>query len=141
MGVRTLIVEEARSWIGVRWRHQGRSRELGVDCSGLIAVVAHKLKLVEYDYVRYSREAQTWNMADHLRKAGMVEKPFMQMDSGDVIIMSRTDLPYHCGIVDMLDSEHKLIHSFLGGKREVTSEPLARWRAYMILCLQFPNIQ
>ena len=29
-----LIVAEARRWIGVRWRHQGRSRS-GVDCIGL----------------------------------------------------------------------------------------------------------
>ena len=31
---REMVVAEARTWIGVKWRHQGRTRE-GVDCIGL----------------------------------------------------------------------------------------------------------
>src|SRR5699024_7702666 len=31
------LVRAARGWVGVRWRHQGRSRD-GVDCGGLLVV-------------------------------------------------------------------------------------------------------
>jgi hypothetical protein len=36
----------ALSWLGVPFAHQGRSRELGVDCAGLILRVAQELGLL-----------------------------------------------------------------------------------------------
>lgn len=40
----------ALSWLGVPFRHQGRSREHGVDCAGLAICVARDLGLVEPDW-------------------------------------------------------------------------------------------
>lgn len=34
------IVEEARSWKGTRFQHQGRLKGQGVDCAGFVAIVA-----------------------------------------------------------------------------------------------------
>jgi cell wall-associated NlpC family hydrolase len=36
------VIENARSWVGVRFRHQGRTR-FGVDCLGFIAAVCSEL--------------------------------------------------------------------------------------------------
>jgi cell wall-associated NlpC family hydrolase len=36
------VIENARSWLGVRFLHQGRSR-FGVDCLGFIAAMLHEL--------------------------------------------------------------------------------------------------
>ena len=38
------VVDCARSWIGTRFRHQGRSRS-GVDCLGLLVMVAKECEL------------------------------------------------------------------------------------------------
>ena len=36
------IVAAARTWLGVPWRHQGRTRQ-GVDCAGLVVLVGRGL--------------------------------------------------------------------------------------------------
>lgn len=50
------VIDEARAWVGVPFLHQGRSRQ-GVDCIGLIIVVAKDLGLVpaEFDSRNYGR--------------------------------------------------------------------------------------
>ena len=48
MVTRTDIVAAARGWLGVPWRHQGRSRA-GVDCVGLVVVVCRSLGLSDHD--------------------------------------------------------------------------------------------
>lgn len=37
------IVQEARSWVGAPYRHQGRSKDTGVDCIGLASEVLENL--------------------------------------------------------------------------------------------------
>lgn len=50
------IVKAARSYLGVRWRHQGRTVEKGIDCLGLIVCVVHDMGLyVDEDYTRYRK--------------------------------------------------------------------------------------
>lgn len=46
------IVAAARGWVGVPFRHQGRDREAGVDCVGLVIVVAQELGLVPANFER-----------------------------------------------------------------------------------------
>ena len=43
------VVREARTWVGVPFRHQGRDRT-GVDCVGLPIVVLQNLGAVETDF-------------------------------------------------------------------------------------------
>lgn len=46
--LREWVVNEARRFVGVRFRHQGRALEpgnSGVDCLGLLMAVAHNLRL------------------------------------------------------------------------------------------------
>jgi cell wall-associated NlpC family hydrolase len=40
---RQQIVDTARAWVGTPFRHQGRTREKGVDCIGLVIGVAAEL--------------------------------------------------------------------------------------------------
>jgi cell wall-associated NlpC family hydrolase len=54
---RTDIVAAARTYLGVPWRHQGRTRA-GLDCAGLIVMVARDLALSDYDSTAYGRRAQ-----------------------------------------------------------------------------------
>lgn len=48
------VVEEARKWLGVPWKHQGRDRS-GLDCGGLIVVIARAFEISDYDIRGYRR--------------------------------------------------------------------------------------
>ena len=51
------FVEAARGWLGVPWRHLGRTRA-GVDCIGLVLVAAAAAGLDIEDPAPYAREPQ-----------------------------------------------------------------------------------
>lgn len=54
------IVTEARSWLGVRWKHQGRDRE-GIDCVGLPGEIGRAKGLIDFDirdYLRFATDEQ-----------------------------------------------------------------------------------
>ena len=59
---REAIVAEARTWLGVPWRHQGWRRTTGCDCVGLVRGVGHALGLIdgrrgpEPRFIGYPRE-------------------------------------------------------------------------------------
>jgi cell wall-associated NlpC family hydrolase len=48
------IVAVARNWCGVKYSHQGRTRQTGLDCGGLVLVVANSLGLSELEELGYS---------------------------------------------------------------------------------------
>jgi cell wall-associated NlpC family hydrolase len=50
------VVAEARSWVGVPFRHQGRSRG-GIDCVGLPIIIGQSLGLFDqrFDVANYGR--------------------------------------------------------------------------------------
>ena len=51
---RERFVATARKYIGVKFSHQGRTPEFGMDCGGLILVVARELGLSELEYLGYA---------------------------------------------------------------------------------------
>ena len=51
------IIAAARSWLGVPWRHQGRTRQ-GVHCAGLVVLVGRELGLADYDTHAYGRRTR-----------------------------------------------------------------------------------
>ena len=60
------LVAQARSYLGVPWRHQGRTRA-GIDCAGLVVLVARDLGLTDYDSTAYGRRAQGQGFVEHFR--------------------------------------------------------------------------
>lgn len=139
----TDVCMAARQFIGVPWRHQGRSRE-GIDCAGLVIQVAHRLKLLDFDTVDYSPQATDETMlrlcGEHLVKIGRVNaKP------GDVPVM-RFGSNRHIGIFgDYAHGGLSLIHAFSRSPRRVVEHRYcAEWlrteRASLIAVFRFPGI-
>ena len=48
------IATAASRYLGVPWRHQGRDRKLGIDCVGLLVLVAQDLGLEYMDKNNYT---------------------------------------------------------------------------------------
>jgi len=56
--IREALIAEARSWVGVRFRHMGKSRT-GVDCAQLQANIVEAVLPIEIDRRKYSSRPTT----------------------------------------------------------------------------------
>src|SRR5438105_4011867 len=102
---RTKIVEDARLYVGVRWRHQGRNRVHGIDCVGLLICIGRDLGFCADDfnitgYMRYPE--QGWLE----RELSTYLQPRASGQPGDVALFAYGGEPTHVGIV----SDIGLIH-------------------------------
>ena len=106
------FVAAARSYMGVPFRHQGRSRR-GLDCAGLFAVAVHDIGKPVYNVEAYSKEPRE----NGLRKAVIANLGDAissdQMRHGDIALMTFVNEPSHVGIVtDYPLGGFALLHTF-----------------------------
>ena len=116
------IIAEARSWLGVPWRHQGRTRS-GIDCVGLVVCVARALRLSDYDSTGYSRRAQGQGFVEHFR-GNMDGVAIPEARSGDVLVFADQAYPCHCGFLTERLGHPHLLHAH-ATRRKVIEEPYA----------------
>ena len=133
--VADMIVAEARTWLGVPWRHQGSSRA-GVDCAGLVVQVAKALELADYDTHAYGRRPQGQGFVAHFQ-AAMDGVAILQAQPGDVLIFADQAYPCHCGfLTERLDQPH-LLHAH-ATRRQVIEEPyIGEWPAKIKFAFRF----
>ena len=136
--LREEVVEEARSWIGTRWRHQGRTRH-GIDCAGLVIVVAQKFGLQDTNPVDYPRRTSGDKFVTYFRAAGMVDIPYSERRPGDVVLVQDHGLPCHCGFFSIKRGVDHYIHGY-AIRRQVVEEPIAPWLPKVTHVLRFPGI-
>lgn len=97
------IVTAARKYLGVRWRHRGRSAR-GLDCAGL-PWLAYKDCGVELpDFRLYGPEPHNDGLTTHMTDAlgePIRTEPVRQSHllPGDVIVLRFVTEPHHVGIV------------------------------------------
>lgn len=130
------LITEARSWLGVPWRHQGRSRA-GVDCVGLLVCVARALGLSDYDCTGYSRRPQGQGFVSHFR-AVLDPLPLPEASSGDVLVFADGRYPCHCGFLSHRHGVPHLLHAH-ALRRKVIEEPYAgEWPGKIKFAFRFP---
>jgi cell wall-associated NlpC family hydrolase len=123
------IVNAARKYSGVRWVHQGRSKDTGVDCAGLIFKVASDAKTgIEEDNDKVEKLAGDLNVPDNYRRREngellleLLEKhmdnvPLDEIAPGDVVALidgslRHKEIPRHLAIVTEVTPRMKIIHS------------------------------
>lgn len=102
------LLTEARSWLGVPWVHQGRSRH-GVDCVGLLVMVARALGVASHDVAGYARlphGGALRALADqHLTPAARPLVP------GQVVLMRFDGEEQHIGLLGDYPGGLSLIHA------------------------------
>ena len=105
------IVTEAQTWLGVPFRHLGRTRR-GVDCVGLVICVAHALQLTDYDTRNYARRP---NIREFVRefKHNMDRIDLKNSGHGHVLLTREIRYPAHCGIIEVDEYGRRwLIHAY-----------------------------
>ena len=134
---RAEIVAEAKTWLGVRWRHLGRDRN-GLDCIGLLVVVANHFgqKVADRDDYRRTPDGNLFR--------GMVEEQtdpgdLMHIKSGTIFMIKQGGMTCHCGIAILDGGIGQMISASLL-QRKVVIEPFAQYWHDVIKVREFRGV-
>ena len=118
MILRSTIVAEARTWLGVPWKHQGRVRT-GVDCGGLVLLVTRAVGQPMEDVpFNYRRRPNGHDFTRYFFDTFDRVSPESVMD-GDVVLMRDDVLPCHCGFATTFQGRRGIIHASAKHRRVV----------------------
>ncbi len=149
---RAVIVEEAKSWIGTRYHHQGRLKKSssdlgGCDCLGLIIGVARSLclpskvlingnyiPLCEFDPRFYPKRPNGRLLYSQL--SVMLNKT-THPKSGDVILFDIQDNLQHLAIYS---DDNKIIHSLIEVRKVVEHNLDNFWRGRIHSVFSFNQV-
>jgi murein DD-endopeptidase / murein LD-carboxypeptidase len=137
------LVEHARSRIGVRFLHQGRTPEHGFDCIGLIldAAWAHGVA-AGYDFTGYSRSPDGVTLRRELER-WLVEVPAAERRDGDVLLFRIRFDPQHVGFRASHPSlgADTVIHARAGAAHHVAEHRIdTTWERHIVGCFRFPAL-
>ncbi|NUB24705.1 C40 family peptidase [Azospirillum brasilense] len=117
MTKRRRFLEAARSYIGVKWRHQGRSRT-GLDCVGLVLLAARDIGYIteEVDFTEYRRAP------DHAVLASMLNEHVERIEvseigPGDIVLMNFAAFPTHIGVIGDAAAPHSIVHAYASARQ------------------------
>lgn len=143
MPTRRDLLNAARSYEGVRFHHQGRSRG-GLDCAGLIVCAARDCGVELSDRDAYTAQPDGHSLAQALRDAGLVEIAASDAVAGDALLFvfetneAGDPLPGHVGL---LCEDGELLHAF-AHVRKVTKHKIdAKWRARIVSAWRIPGFE
>lgn len=140
MTTRDDIVEAARAYIGVTWRHQGRTRRNGLDCFGLIIRVGDDVGMPVADSERYSRVAKGLDLIEQGKLRGQ-RVPLAEIRPADVMIFTQGVYPCHIAIRSEKRGKPYMIHSHAGRGR-VMEEPLTgEWSRQLVTAFAWRGVE
>lgn len=126
MTTRQQVIEEALRWEGARWRHQGRGVG-GLDCAGLIIIVANALQISDYDVRDYPpRPDETF--LSHFDANMQRVRGVHNARPGDVLIFNDELQRCHCGIMALKNDRPSVVHAH-AMRRKVIHERLEEARS------------
>lgn len=133
------IQEQARTYLGTKWRHQGRNPDRGIDCAGLIALVAKNLGLSEYDSTNYHRNPLSDNFVRHF-SSNMTRKRIVDRRMGDVVLFRDKTFSCHSAFITHKNGTEHIIHAY-AKRKKVIEEPLTKdWISRMTYCFEFYGV-
>jgi cell wall-associated NlpC family hydrolase len=133
------VVREARSFIGCRYRHQGRSRS-GVDCIGLPVCVRAGLGLQPLDAAPgYARTSEAFEML-HFCRVHMSEVDCGELQPGDVLVQVNGMNRHMAIVADYLHGGLSIVHAWLPNKKVVECRLDDDFMAIVAGCFRFKEI-
>ena len=142
---RAQIVEEARTWLGVPWVHQGFSKVQGCDCVGFIRGVGslvgalhpekHDSRVVHYE--GYARDPNPRVMNTALNEF-LVSTPKDKVYIGDVLWIRIAGNPRHLGIAS---EPGVIIHSDSVTGKVIEHGILMSRVSFIIAAFSFPDVE
>jgi len=134
------IQAAAREYLGVPWRHQGRNLEVGIDCAGLIVMIAKKFNLSEYDSTNYHRNPLNDSFIKHFSEHMIKKKP-VERKVGDVLLFRDKMFSCHSAILSEKHGCEHIIHAY-AKRKKVVEEPFTdEWKKKMTYCFAFEGVE
>lgn len=138
------FVGEARTYLGVRWRHQGRSRE-GVDCIGLPVVCAAAVRGLDIPLPDYRPPIPdyrpTTNDEAMLRGCQQYLQPVATADAqpGDIVVLGFEKQRHMAILGDYPGGGLSLIHAYLPNGKVVEMRLDDAWRGRILSVFRLPE--
>lgn len=133
------MVAEARQFVGVPWKHQGRDPATGIDCVGLVVLYLRQLGIEPDDRADYGPDPDGSLWAEICRCLGAPvatgRGSAREARAGDVVVLEFTSrAPRHVGIVSEFQGAPHLIHADSAKTvRKVVEIPLdRRWASRIV---------
>ena len=140
MHIRQKILDEARTWMDIPFRHQGRTRHNGIDCVGLVIKVAEEFNLLGgFDVKNYRREPDQYKFLDHFKEQ-MVLKPIKDRKPGDVLLMRDNVFTCHSVFYDVVDGQEKIIHAYALRRKVVEEDLTQEWKDNITHCFAYKGV-
>ena len=126
--------------MGIAWKHQGRTTN-GIDCAGLVVLVAKELGLSGYDSTDYGRSPQPREFMHHFGD-NMRKKPVADAEPGDVLLFRDRQFPCHSAIVGFKGTDLTIIHAH-AARRKVVEDRLSQgdWLERRSACFEFYGVE
>ena len=141
------IATTARTYLGVRFVHQGRSIQ-GVDCLGLLMLVAQELGLcgrsgqpfTKLDDLAYSSYPQAKQLHTTLARE---LTPIHTPEAGAILLFQWDGVARHLGICTKLDGAYGLLHAYAPAGKVVEHRLDASWQTRLcgIYQLAIPRVE
>ena len=145
---RSVIIAEARAWLGTPYEHHQHTRGAGTDCGGLIGGIAVAVGSVPPNWwntefaphAGYSRQPSGGRLLAIMR-GFMTEIDPAAAVAGDVVLMRFSQEPQHVGIlVPYALGGLALVHALASEHRVVEHRFADVWRARVTHAFVFPGV-
>jgi len=143
------IINEARSWLGTKFKHQGRIKKTtndsgGCDCLGLIIGVAKNLHirakngelLASFDQIIYPKLLTSNILQEELNKL-LFEIEIKDLQAGDIILLKINNWPQHLAIVSDITPHITIIHSYIQARKVVEQHFPKDWTNKIVATYRF----
>ena len=137
--IASIIVAQARTWLGTPFHHQARLKGKGCDCLGLIVGVvdemglkdAHGRLLSSYDEITYPKEPDGAYLIEKLTDL-LDEVPIRDARAGDLALFKVRENPQHLAILTDYEGTLGMIHSFAPSRRVVEHRLDDDWKSRLL---------
>lgn len=96
------------TWVGVPYRHQGRSKDTGVDCLGLLTLIGGKCGFTTYDTKDYDANPNPETMRLELKRH-LLEIPSSDIRPADILHLNYFKGATHLALVGF---DNTMIHAY-----------------------------
>lgn len=136
------IIEVARTELGTPFHHQGRCSRVGIDCIGLLVIIARTLGIQHTDRTDYPRRGTEMNLRRGLEGAGLIQVDVAGYDEaqvGDILMfwIRYPNKPQHVGI----KSDKGMIHTYANVNRVVEHGINDWWKDRVCGVWRFPGVE
>ena len=133
MGKRAEILQEARKYLGVRFRHQGRSDQ-GLDCLGLVLVVINKVYGRDLEFTGYPKQPDARELRRNLNQE-LERIPVGQGIPGDVALLTYGGETTHLGFI----TDVGIIHATALYRKVVEHSLAGSWDNAIVAVYRLPG--